>query len=104
MQLYVIEHSPGPAWLDGVGFREQAGVDVHMTFMRSLHDRGLLVLGGPFLDDADGSTHVGMAIVRAESLEAAAALASEDPSVAGGLLRIRVRPWLVPMGTALPID
>jgi uncharacterized protein YciI len=103
LQLFVIEHSRGRAWLDGVGFREQAGVDVHMTFMRSLHDRGLLVLGGPFLDDAD-ETHVGMAIVRAESQEAAAAIASEDASVAAGLLRIRVRPWLVPMGTALPLD
>jgi uncharacterized protein YciI len=103
LELFVIEHLPGRAWLDGVGFREQPGVDVHMAFMRSLHDRGLLVLGGPFLDAADG-THVGMAVVRAESHEAAAALASEDPSVAAGLLRIRVRPWLVPMGTALPLD
>ena len=53
----MIEHLPGRAWLDGVGFRQQPGVDVHMTFMRSLYDRGLLVLGGPFLDDA-GGTHV----------------------------------------------
>jgi uncharacterized protein len=103
LQLFVIEHSPGRAWLDGVGFREQPGVDVHMAFMRSLHDRGVLVLGGPFLDDADG-THVGMAIIRAESQEAADALASGDASVAAGLLQIRVRPWLVPMGTALQLD
>ena len=103
MELFVIEHLPGRAWLDGVGFREQPGVDVHMTFMRSLYDRGLLVLGGPFLDDAAG-THVGMAIVRAESHEVAAALASEDPSVEAGLLQIRVRRWLVPMGSALPPD
>ena len=74
-----------------------------MAFMRSLHDRGVLVLGGPFLDDADG-THVGMAIIRAESQEAAVALASGDASVAAGLLQVRVRPWLAPMGTALPLD
>ena len=74
-----------------------------MAFMRSLHDRGLLVLGGPFLDDA-GGTHVGMAIIRAESQGAAVALASEDASVETGLLQIRVRPWLAPMGTALPLD
>lgn len=74
-----------------------------MAFMRSLHDRGVLVLGGPFLDDAAGA-HVGMAIVRAESREGAADLASEDPSVAAGLLEARVRPWLAPMGTALPLD
>lgn len=103
MELFVIEHSPGRTWLDGVGFREQPGVSVHMAFMHALHDRGVLVLGGPFLDDADG-THVGMAIIRAESQEAAVALASGDASVAAGLLEIRVRAWLAPMGTALPLD
>jgi uncharacterized protein YciI len=102
LELFVIEHSPGRTWLHGVGFREQPGVDVHMAFMRTLHDRGLLVLGGPFLDEADGA-HVGMAIIRAKSREAAATLASEDASVSAGLLQVRVRPWLVPMGTALPL-
>ena len=102
LSLFVIEHRAGRAWLDGAGFREQPGVDVHMAFMRSLHDRGVLVLGGPFLDDADGA-HVGMAIIRAGSHEAAATLAAEDPSVAAGLLEVRVRPWLAPMGIVLPL-
>lgn len=101
--LFVIEHSRGELWLDGVGFCEQPGVSVHMQYMGSLHARGLLVLGGPFLDDADG-THIGMAVIRVESQAAAEAVADEDPSVAAGLLRIRVRPWLAPMGTALPLD
>jgi uncharacterized protein YciI len=101
--LYVIEHSPGPAWADGVAFREQSGIGAHLDFMRSLHDRELMVLGGPFLDEAPG-THVGMAIVRAESLKAAESLAAEDGSVAAGLLRYRVRPWMVAMGTALGED
>ena len=101
--LFVIEHSPGPAWTDGVAYREQPGIAAHLEFMRSLDDRGLMVLGGPFLDDATG-THVGMAIVRAESLEAAESLAAEDDSVAAGLLRCRVRPWMAAMGTALGED
>ena len=98
--LFVIEHSPGPAWADGVAYREQPGIGAHLEFMRSLHDRGLMVLGGPFLDDGT-RTHVGMAIVRAESVEAAESLAAEDKSVAAGLLRYRVRPWMAAMGTAL---
>jgi uncharacterized protein YciI len=98
-QLFVIEHSPGPAWADGVAYREQPGLSAHLEFMRSLHDRGRLVLGGPFLDGAAGSP-VGMAVVRAETTEAAEALAAEDVSVAAGLLRYRVRPWMVAMGTA----
>ncbi len=101
--LFVIEHSPGSAWADGVAYREQPGIGAHLEFMRSLDDRGVLVLGGPFLDDAAG-THVGMAIVRADSIEAADALAAEDGSVRAGLLRYRVRPWLAAMGTALSED
>ena len=101
--LFVIEHSPGLAWADGVAFREQPGIGSHLEFMRSLHDRGLLVLGGPFLDDADGA-HVGMAVVIAASLEDAEALAAEDASVGAGLLRYRVRPWMAAMGTALSED
>ena len=101
--LFVIEHSPGSAWADGVPYREQPGIGAHLEFMRSLHDRGLMMLGGPFLDDAAG-THVGMAIVRAESPEAADALAAEDRSVTAGLLRYRVRPWMAAMGTALDED
>ena len=101
--FFVIEHSPGPAWADGVAYREQPGIGSHLEFMRSLHDRGLLVLGGPLLDDADGA-HVGMAIVRAASLEDAEALAGADASVQAGLLRYRVRPWMAAMGTALDED
>jgi uncharacterized protein YciI len=101
--FFVIEHSPGPAWADGVAYREQPGIGAHLEFMRSLHDRSLMVLGGPFVDDAAGS-HVGMAIVRADSLEGAEALAAEDRSVAAGLLRYRVRPWMAAMGTALDED
>lgn len=98
--LFVIEHSAGPAWADGVPFREQPGIGVHIEFMRSLEARGALVLGGPFLDGA-GDVSVGMAIVRADSLGTAEALAAGDPSVARGLLRYRVRPWLAPMGSAI---
>jgi uncharacterized protein YciI len=99
-QLFVIEHSPGPAWVNGVPYREQPGIDTHLRFMQSLHARGILVLGGPFLDEP-GGTHVGMAIVRASDVGDAEALAAEDASVVAGLIRVRVRPWLVPMGTAL---
>jgi uncharacterized protein YciI len=101
--LFVIEHSPGPAWADGVAYREQPGIGAHLEFMRSLHDRGLMVLGGPFLDDIAGA-HVGMAIVRAESLVAAGSLAAEDGSIGTGLLRYRVRPWMAAMGSALGED
>ncbi|MGH2394373.1 MAG: hypothetical protein ACRDGH_12950 [Candidatus Limnocylindria bacterium] len=43
--LYVIEHVPGPEWDDGVSYPQQPGVEQHVAFMRSLHDRGVLLLG-----------------------------------------------------------
>ena len=101
--FFVIEHSPGPAWADGFAYREQPGIGSHLEFMRSLHDRQLMVLGGPFLDGVAGAL-VGIAIVRAASLEDAEALAAEDASVQAGLLRYRVRPWMAAMGTALGED
>ena len=95
--LFALFHSPGPAWAEGVGFREQPGVEHHYGFMASLHERGLLVVGGPFLDAASPGRAVGVAVIRAGSEEEATAIAHEDPSIEAGLLRVEVRPWYVPL-------
>jgi len=99
-QLFALLHSPGPRWNHAIGFLEQPGVEEHIAFMRSLSDRGLMVLGGPFGDD-DATQWVGMALVTAPDAGAAERLALEDRSVASGLVRVTVRPWNVPMGFAL---
>jgi uncharacterized protein len=98
--LFVIEHAPGPTWEDGTTFREQPGIEDHFAFMSSLHERGVLVIGGPFMDDVGGRP-VGMAVVRVASADEADALAAQDEAVVKGLLTYRVRPWRVPMGIAL---
>ena len=98
--IFVIEHSAGPAWVDGTPYPEQPGIERHIAFMRSLDERGVLILGGPFTDLHAGAP-VGMALVRLGSQEEAEALASGDASVSAGLIRYRVRPWRVPMGSAL---
>ncbi len=85
--LYVLRHEPGRDWVAGTPFREQIGVEGHLTFMRSLLERGVLVMGGAFQDGSGA-----MAIVRADSLDAAEDLAFEDPTV-GSLLLVTVRPW-----------
>jgi uncharacterized protein YndB with AHSA1/START domain/uncharacterized protein YciI len=90
----VLQHSPGPAWRQDVPAGEQPGIEQHYAFVRGLLERGLLVAGGPLLD-GDGE---GMTVARFGSLQEAVRAATEDdPSVAGGLLAVRVRPWLVPM-------
>ena len=92
----VLFHRPGVGWQPGVPFREQLGVEHHQGFMQQLDNEGLLVLGGPFLDEESG----GMAVLRAGSVDEAMRLAHTDPSIEAGLLTVTVRPWLVPMRNA----
>lgn len=99
-QLFVLFHSPGPAWDKTLGFMEQPDIAEHIAFMRSLTERGLLVLGGPFADD-DATVVVGMAVIIAQDAVEAKRLAHEDRSVEHGLIEVVVRPWTVPMGFAL---
>ncbi len=99
-QLFVLFHSAGPAWDKTLGFMEQPGIGEHIAFMRSLTERGLMVLGGPFGDE-DAGVAVGMAVIAAPDADAAELVAHEDRSVAHGLIRVSVRPWTVPMGVAL---
>jgi uncharacterized protein YciI len=97
---FVLTHRSGPSWRPGTPFTEQRGIEVHVAFMQSLGERGLLVLGGPFSDPArDGP--VGMAIIRADGMEAARKIAEEDSSIQAGLLRVDVREWLPKMGVAI---
>jgi uncharacterized protein YciI len=97
---FVLTHRSGPSWRPGTPFTEQRGIEVHVAFMQSLEERGLLVLGGPFADPTrDGP--VGMAIIRADGMEAARKIAEEDGSLQAGLLRVDVREWLPKMGSEL---
>ena len=100
MPLFVLAHSPGPAWDHALPYTEQPNVMEHIGFMRSLDQRGLLLLGGPYGEIAPGLP-VGMAIVEADDLGAAEALAAEDPSLALGLVTVSVRAWGPRMGSAL---
>lgn len=91
---HVFFHSPGPQWKSGVSFREQPGIEEHVAYMRDLLEQGLMVMGGPFLDDSGG-----MMVSRIPTLDEARRVASQDPGVESGLLRVEVRAWLVPMAS-----
>lgn len=99
-RLFVLFHSPGPGWDRALGFMQQPGIEAHIAFMRSLTERGLMALGGPFADD-DATGAVGMAVIAVADAEEAERLANEDRSVGAGLINVSVRPWTVPMGFAL---
>ena len=85
-------HSPGVNWRAGVDFREQPGVEDHVAHYAALHDRGDLVMGGPFLVTDGGGMMVAADDVTREEIEA---FAAADPAVMSGLLEFEVRPWYV---------
>ena len=70
--------------------RDEALIKSHVAFLRELDCSGQLVLAGPFEDGAGG-----MIILRAESLEAARAIAETDPFVTAGYESLEVRAWLL---------
>ncbi len=86
---YVLFHSPGSAWVEGTGFREQPGVIEHARYMMGFQETGHMQLGGPFLDDTGG-----MMVMRAASQEEAEGFANADPCVKNGLLTVQVKPWM----------
>ena len=91
---YVVFHSPGPSWKQGVDFREQDGVGEHVQHYLKFHQAGKLELGGPFLLQDAGGMMVATKAVSQEELEA---FAAADPAVKAGLLVYEIRPWLTAM-------
>jgi uncharacterized protein YciI len=91
---YVFLHTPGPNWQKGVEFQEQKGVRDHIKYMRNQLDEGLLLMGGPFLDNSGG-----MMICKTPDSETAKSIANADPAVVSGLLNVKVRKWMVPMSS-----
>lgn len=92
----VLQHAAGPATPpDGVF--SSPGFRLHLAFLSSLAESGVLVAAGSLPDDSGA----GMTIVRArgsaEALRITRAAHEEDGAVQAGLLTVRVRPWNVAM-------
>lgn len=65
----------------------------HVEWLKGLEAEGVLKAAGPFLGE-DGKPVGSMLILKAESIEAAQALAAQDPYAAAGLFAdVAVRPW-----------
>ena len=91
---YVLMHSPGDNWVQGVSFREQPGVMEHVQYMASFIEGRKLVIGGPFLDNTGG-----MMVMQADTQEEAEKIANADPTVVNKLLKVTVKPWMAAMKT-----
>jgi uncharacterized protein YciI len=85
--LFVFTYRPGPAWKAGVPMAKQ-GLGPHGAYIKGLLDSGQLFAGGGFVS-SDG----GMAIVRAESPDAARAVLAADPAITSGIFVGSVEQW-----------
>ena len=70
--------------------------DRHLAFRADLRDRGVLVGGGPLVDQ-DDERFRGISIMACDP-ETARRLSNEDPAVQAGRLAIEVMTWMVPAG------
>jgi uncharacterized protein YciI len=85
---YVIIYTPGRKWIAGASVFDQP-LREHGAYMARLYGEGVLVHGGPFIDDAGG-----MATVTAESGEEAQSIVDNDPAVRTGVLNASFHPWM----------
>jgi uncharacterized protein YciI len=72
---------------------EQRIVGEHFQWMSALAEQGILLLAGRTLLTDERT--FGIAIVRAESYEAAQTLMSQDPAIVGGVMRHELYPYRV---------
>lgn len=72
----------------------------HLTYQRALESQGSLVLAGPLSDDTGTQIEgAGLIIYRADTLDAARALADADPMHSTGARIYTLRRWLVNEGS-----
>ncbi len=95
LELYIVESTPQ----NGAEAVKTALPD-HLAYQRRQELSGALVLAGP-LSDPSGETMVGagMIVYRAASMEAARALAENDPMHLAGARSFSLRKWLVNEGS-----
>jgi uncharacterized protein YciI len=83
----------GPRWNETEGAEAAELLPRHLAYMREQSEAGRYIAAGPVLDESD---FAGVLLISAETLEAAKALAENDPGVRAGRLAVEVHPVLLP--------
>jgi uncharacterized protein YciI len=90
----------GPRWNEIEGAEAAELLPRHLAYLREQSEAGRYVAAGPVLPASrthqDTSEFAGVLLIAAETLEAAAALAENDPGVRAGRLAVEVHPVLLP--------
>jgi len=94
----------GPTWDRSLSVREQPGIRDHGRYMESLSAAGILVFGGPFLEEAAPTKASGAMVFLATADPAEARrLMEADPGLKAGLFEIgEVRRFMVGAGSWRP--
>jgi uncharacterized protein YciI len=97
---YVVFQSPGRNWVKGVPYNEQPEFMDHANYISSCHDKGLVLLSGPFMKEPGGLAGKlddgGFTIFKVADLGEATKLATEDPTVKSGMLNVETKILWVP--------
>jgi uncharacterized protein YciI len=83
---YMILFRPGPNWIKGKPYTQQPLLE-HGRYLQSLYEQHILVLAGPFTDDAGG-----FVILNCQSATAAAAIAADEPATRAGIFTEEIHP------------
>lgn len=94
--LFVIILKPGPKWKRGKHFSQQ-GLGPHFRYLKSLVEKGDLMLAGPM-----GNDH-GLILVRAKTQEAADHILDNDPAVLQGTFVGEAKPYSVTLLGTTPL-
>ena len=94
-ELFVVESTPA---VDPDRLKET--LPKHLAYQKEMEDAGKLFLAGPLSDDTgEQMVGAGLIIYRAESMDAAREIASNDPMHAEGCRTFTLRKWLVNEGS-----
>lgn len=87
MRTYAVVYEIGRGWHLGKPIEEQA-LNEHYNFLQYLYQQGILIEGGPYLDDSGG-----LALIRAEDIDAAWEIVEQDPAVINEVFVPEIHPW-----------
>jgi len=95
LELYVAVSTPAKAPED-----VKAALGAHLAYQAQLERDGALAFAGPMSDETGEQMQgMGLIIYRADSLEAARALAEADPMHASGARSFTLRRWMINEGS-----
>ncbi len=86
-KTFAVIYRPGRAWLRGKPVAKQP-LKEHLEYMLALHERGELVMGGPFSDSSGA-----LVLLEVDGIDKARGLVSEDPAIVEEVLTADVYEW-----------